>query len=263
MIEEIESHIEAVQALYRPVIALAGGRLAGGEQLYCQFEQAVDSFRRHGRGRVSGVVERVNELAVARKLLMDPSLEPALIEYEPEVLADGPKFDFALRESGDRTVYVEVKTVEPRTEDDNRNRQKVLRRQQHVSPGNQYVVAKEWMGAAIFGNSFSARSSFMAYTLETEAKLSAQVAARPGRGVLVFCGTGFAWHVSELEDFADFYSRGRHRVDDPFATMEQHAMRERGIKLARTLDGFAALHRHHDATEPSEWIYPVRGPRWG
>jgi hypothetical protein len=81
--------------------------------------------------------------------------------------------------------------------------------------------------------------------------------------VLVFCGTGFAWGISELEDFADFYRRGQHRVDDPFAAMEQHAIKEKSIELARTLEGFAALHRHHDGTDPLKWVYPVRGPSWG
>jgi hypothetical protein len=65
------------------------------------------------------------------------------------------------------------------------------------------------MGAAIFGNSFAARSSFLKYILETEAKLASHVAVQPGRGVLVFCGDGFGWDTSELEDFADFYRLGR------------------------------------------------------
>jgi hypothetical protein len=184
-----------------------------------------------------------------------------MIEYEPEVVTDGPRFDFAV--DVEPHLYVEVKTVEPKTEDNDRNWSKVVQRQEHVSPGTHYIVAKEWMGATLFGNSFSARSSFMAYTLETEAKLDAHAKVTPGRCVLVFCGTGFIWHVSELEDFSDFYSHGRHRMDDPFANMEQHSMQERDIKLARTLEGFAALHRHHDAIEPAKWVYPVRGPTYG
>jgi hypothetical protein len=86
---------------------------------------------------------------------------------------------------------------------------------------------------------------------------------KPGRCILVICGSGAAWHVSELEDFADFYRCGRHRTDDPFAAMEQHTMSEGKTELARTLEGFAALIRHHDETEPHAWIYPVRGPSLG
>jgi len=263
MSEDIESHIAAVKAVYRPVIEQAGGRLSGGERLWAQFEHAVAAFRKHGRPRVRGVIERVNELAVARAMLTDATFGSGRIEYEPEIVAGGSLFDFAVAEGADRALYVEVKTVEPRTEDSDRNWQKYLQRQKYISPCNQYVVAKECLGATIFGDSFSARSSFMSYTRETEAKLSGHAAVRPGgRSVLVFCGTGFAWHVDELEDFADFYGRGRHRIDDPFAAMEQHEMTKDGIELARTLDGFAALIRHHDETEPRKWIYPVRGPSW-
>jgi hypothetical protein len=87
-------------------------------------------------------------------------------------------------------------------------------------------------------------------------------AVRPGRAVLVFCGTGFAWHLSELEDFADFYRTGRHRSDDPFAKMEQHAIQQAGDNPSRTLDGFAAMMRKHDDIDPAKWVCPVRGPRW-
>jgi hypothetical protein len=80
--------------------------------------------------------------------------------------------------------------------------------------------------------------------------------------VLVFCGDGFGWHISELEDFADFYRLGRHRIDGPFGEMEQHAIENGGMKLSRSLAGFAALVRPQDAVTPTAWIYPVTGPRW-
>ena len=89
MSEEIEAHIAAVEAVYRPIIEQARGRLSGGERLWAQFEQAVAAYRRYGRPQVSGIIERVNELAVARQLLVDNSLRSAAIEYEPQILADG------------------------------------------------------------------------------------------------------------------------------------------------------------------------------
>ena len=155
-----------------------------------------------------------------------------------------------------------MKTVEPRTEDNEKNWEKVERRQQYVTPGVHYVVDKQWMGATIFNNSFSARSSFLTYAIETEAKLKGHNAVEPGRAVLVFCGTGFAWHLSELEDFADSYRTGQHRFDDPFAKMEQRAMRSGGDQPSHTLDGFAAMMRKHDGIDPVKWVYPVRGPNW-
>jgi hypothetical protein len=260
MSHEIEGHIAAIYRAYEPLIL--GARLTGGSRLWAQFEHAVSAWRQHGRPQVTGIIERVNELAMAKYLLADPHIPDAEIQYEPEVIAGGARFDFVVPDYQGTTLYVEVKTVHPRTEDTERNWRKVEARQRHLSPGNHYVVAKEWMGATIFGNSFSARSSFLGYALETEDKLEAAHAVRPGRCVLVFCGNGFPWHVSELEDFADFYRTSLHRFDDPLAAMEQHHMTQHQLTLHRTIEAFAAMIRPDDSTEPTKWVYPVRGPIW-
>jgi hypothetical protein len=47
----------------------------------------VAAYRRHGRAQVAGLVERVNDLAVARQILADDSLSNAAILYEPEIVA--------------------------------------------------------------------------------------------------------------------------------------------------------------------------------
>ena len=143
-----------------------------------------------------------------------------------------------------------------------RHWEKVERRQQHVTPGVHYIVDKQWMGATIFNNSFSARSSFLTYAIETETKLKDHNAVQPGRAVLVFCGAGFAWHLSELEDFADSYRTGQHRLDDPFAKMEQYAIQSGGDHPSHTLEGFAAMMRQHHDTDLVKWVCPVRGPNW-
>jgi hypothetical protein len=93
-------------------------------------------------------------------------------------------------------------------------------RLQPIAPAKRFVTARDWMGATIFGNAFTARASFMSYAVETEAKLAAHAAVRAGRAVLVFCGTGFEWDLSELEDFADAYAMSAGRKDGPFADME-------------------------------------------
>lgn len=262
MTDEIKAHIAAVRATYHPLVVGAGSRIDGGTRLWRQFEDAVAAYQRHGRKQVSGLVERVNELAVAKQILADHSLSNANILYEPEIVRSGPKFDFLVSGGEGGELYIEVKTVAPRTEDNDCNWANVEVRQQHVTPGNLYIVDKEWMGAAIFGNSFSARSSFFDYTIETETKLRDHNAVRPGRAVLVFCGTGFAWKIDELEDFADFYRTGQHRLDDPFAKMEQHAIKQGAERLSRTLGGFAVMVRKYEDIDPAKWVYPVRGPSW-
>jgi hypothetical protein len=118
------------------------------------------------------------------------------------------------------------------------------------------------MGGAIYGNVFASRAHFLDYTREFETRLAAAKAIKPGPGVLVFCGTGFAWHQSNLEDFADFYLTGVHRGDDAFALMEQHAIKQKKIKLLRNIDHFAYLRRHAEKPQKEEFHFPIRGPRF-
>ena len=117
------------------------------------------------------------------------------------------------------------------------------------------------MGGAIYGNVFASRSHFLDYTMDFETRLAAAQAIKPGHGILIFCGTGFAWHKSNLEDFADFYLTGTHRGDDPFALMEQHHIKEKKIKLLRNIGHFAFLRRHIEKPEKEEFHFPIRGPR--
>jgi hypothetical protein len=78
----------------------------------------------------------------------------------------------------------------------------------------------------------------------------------------VFCGTRFAWHQSNLEDFADFYLTGVHRGEDAFALMEQHAIKRKKIKLLRNIDHFGYLRRHTEKPQKEEFHFPIRGPRF-
>jgi hypothetical protein len=58
------------------------------------------------------------------------------------------------------------------------------------------------MGGAICGDAFASRARFLEYTMAFEERLAVAKAIRPGPGVLVFCGNGFAWRRSNLEDWA-------------------------------------------------------------
>jgi hypothetical protein len=170
-------------------------------------------------------------------------------------MPDGRRIDFVVSAKNADRLYVEVKTVHPRTEDNDRNWNKVAGRQQRHQPGTHYIVGKKWMGAAIYTNSFAARGKFLDYTVEFESRLAQAVKATPGRGALVFCGNGFAWHLSELEDFAQFYHTGRHRTDDPFAAMETHGLAKKEIKLLRNIDAFGYMKRSHDGVRPEEYAF--------
>lgn len=251
----IESLIAEATEVYKPLLVGSGTRLSGGDRLWRQYNQAVHSWRNHGIRVLNGVIERINELATARCLLRDPTLRTAQIWYEPEIPPDGTRFDFVVRDHSGATVYVEVKTVLPNTEDNDTGWQKYLDRQKKLKRNVNYNVAKEWQGARIFGDYFAARSSFLKYTIETEEKLARAQNANPGRGVLVFCGDGFHWHADELQDFLDFYRTGEHRYDDALADMEAHYLETRKISLRRNIADFAYVFRSERATQDKCALY--------
>lgn len=255
MSEEAEQHIAAIEAFYRPIIL--GARLGGGAKLWRQFEEARDAYR-SGATDFLSVYERINEMAAAHVLLSNRSLSGATIAYETPIAADGSLIDFTVSWPEGRTLYVEVKTVHPRTEDPEASWANYEKRSAHHPERVAYIVHKEWLGGKLYGDSFSARGAFMTYARQFEERLAAANAVRPGEGVLLVCGTGFEWHRSELEDFADFYRLGVHREDDPFAKMEAHALAEGAIELRRNVGEIAYLKRPIDRVEP-EWFSKVQG----
>lgn len=253
---ELDCFVELVRAEYHKPITT---RILRGDVLWTQFEEAVASCRTDPNGDDRQITEKVNELAVAKVLLDDKTMIWP-ISYEPNILPDGRKIDFVV-DRGDDNLYVEVKTVRPRTVDTDETWQKFVQRKKHHPQNVNVIVEKDWMGGAIYGNMFASRAHFLEYARDFETRLGAAKAVKPGPGVLVFCGTGFAWHKSNLEDFADFYLAGTHRNDDAFARMEQHYIKEKKINLLRNIDHFAYLRRHIEVPQMEEFHFPIRGPR--
>lgn len=241
------------------LVLIAGLR---GRVLWGRFEAALAACHADERANESRLVECVNELAVAKVLVVDPHLKGMQIEYEPALLPDDRRIDFVV-DRGSDNLYVEVKTVRPRTADTEQAWQKFLRRKKHHPQNIEYHTKQEWMGGAIYGNEFASRSHFLQYTMDFEERLAAAKAIKAGPGVLVFCGNGFAWRLSNLEDWADFYHRGVHRADDPFAVMEQHHIDQKKITLVRNVDHFAWLKRLFEQARHAEFAFPVRGPTFG
>lgn len=253
---ELDCFVEAVRAEYHDLVTK---RIRRGEILWAQFEEAVKACRADPMGDDRRIAEKVNELAVARVLLDDEAIIEPII-YEPDILPEGRKIDF-VGDRGDDNLYIEVKTVRPRTLDTEEAWQKFVARRKHHPSNVHFIVEKEWMGGSIYGNMFASRAHFLEYTTDFETRLAAAKAVKQGAGVLIFCGTGFAWHKSNLEDFADFYLTGVHRGDDAFALMEQHNIQEKKIKLLRNIDHFAFLRRPIEIPRKEEFHFPIRGPR--
>jgi hypothetical protein len=208
------------------------------------------------------LTECVNEIAVGAALSEDKALKDKRIEYEPDFLPDGRKIDFVV-DRGEDNLYVEVKTVRPKRADSEEAWQKYLYLKQFHPETVDYIVTREGMGGAIHGNEYTSRQRFLEYTMAFEERLAAAKAIKKGTGVLVFCGNGFAWHLSSLEDFADFYRNGVHREDDAFGPMEAHHIEKEGLKLVRNVDHFAFLQRPIDEAKRQNLHFPVRGPRFG
>ena len=111
------------------------------------------------------------------------------------------------------------------------------------------------IAAAAGSGAFGVTASLTIFT-------NAATAVRPGCRILVFCGTGWAWSLDQLEDFVDFYLTGKHRLDDPFGRMEAHSLEAGRIELLRNISAFAFVKRGMDETTPSQCVMPVRGPRF-
>lgn len=254
---ELDCFVRLVHAEYQDLITT---RIRRGEVLWAQFEAALEACRADPKGDDRQITEKVNEMAAAKVLLVDQAI-PWPITYEPDhLLPDGRKIDFVVDRGAD-DLYIEVKTVRPRTADTDAAWEKFLARRGRHPDNVQVILEKDWMGGAIYGNLFASRSHFLDYTMDFEERLAAAQAIKPGHGILIFCGTGFAWHKSNLEDFADFYLTGAHRADDPFALMEQHHIKEEKIKLLRNISHFAFLRRHIEKPGTEEFHFPIRGPR--
>jgi hypothetical protein len=244
---------------YRHLLVGNGARIDRGGALWDQFEEIVALYAAAAVPD-STLVEKVNEMAVARELAMDPHLSRA-IAYEPAILPSGRKIDF-VAERKDDAVYIEVKTVRPQSGDEAKNWEVYQVRSRHHPANVHFIVGGDFPGT-LYTNPYRSRAKFLDYALEFEQRLAEAKSLRMGPGVLVICGTGFQWTVDQLEDFADFYLDRAHRTDDAFAPMEAHHILERRIHLAHNIDQFAYLKRPAHVPRRTEFRSWVRGPYWG
>jgi hypothetical protein len=260
MDDELEAFGYAARQVYEPAIIGQGSRIGRGRVLWDQFEGALGRCLANRNVDTRQLTERVNEMAIAKIIAEDPDVTGDIV-YEPDDISpDGRKIDFVIF-GDEQNKYVEVKTVHPKSEDTERDWANYLARKERHPPGVYYTVAKEAMGGAIYANTFASRSNFLTYALEFESRLTGAKELRGGPGILIICGNGFAWSVDDLEDFADYYHTGRHRLDDPFALMEQHHIEAEGIQLLRNIDHIGYMRRGVNVPQHQDYAAGVRGPR--
>jgi hypothetical protein len=259
VIERIESYRAEVLGIFGELFAADAGRFADGQRLLRRFNEAVDHAL--NSSPLSAFGEAHNELCVARALLRSSKPRFSSLAYEPPLNGCAKTIDFCGKSDEGLIVYVDVKTIAPVPKDRWEQFEKAQR--EKWFPENVRVgLYEEWMGGETWHGWSTGRGRMLEYTLELEEKIrKGDLKGQKDTSViLALCGTGFDWHESQLEDFADFYRSGRYRSDDSFAKMEAHFMTEQKIGLDRTVTGFAYLERKKTAILPAVMHWNVRGP---
>ena len=234
-------------------------RFARAMDLINRFHHEIETWRK--TDAFSPVIEIGNELAAAECLLASLAVGDSLT-YEPSMADTDKRIDF-LKISGGAHEWIEVKTVCPKWVDDEAGWLRFTRIAQAFPENAKLVVAKEWAGAAVAGQSIKARWSFIQRTAEVEERATFIPDNQWGPVWLLFCSTGADWYQDELEDFADFYRTGNSRADDWLRNATDRYMYDEGIRFSQSLSGFHYLARTHDEVSAHAFPMNVAGPRFG
>lgn len=258
-IQWVEGYRAEVVKAYGAIFAEEADRFPDSERLLRRFNDAADSVL--GGSSLRAVDEAHNELCIARALLLNTRQRFASLAYEPSLLGCAKTIDFRAVSAEGLTVFVDVKTIKPEPKD----RWEQFERAQREGwfPQSMIVsLSREWMGGEIWHQMFAARARMLEYTLELEAKIRGCGLTEQENTLflLAFCGAGFHWHVSQLEDFVQFYRNGRHRSDDPFVNVEMNFMEEENVTLDRTVMRFACMRRRQFELFPASLNWNIKGP---
>ncbi len=229
-------------------------------ELIARFHHEIDVWR--GNNVFRPVIEFGNELAAAEWILSTMSASDKLI-YEPPMAGTQKRLDFLkLNQHGVRE-WVEVKTVSPQWVDDEAGWNRFLEISNDFPENAGLIVDKEWSGAAVAGQAFKARWTFIQKTIDVEDRAGYIPCDMSGPVWLLFCSTGGNWHKDELEDFADLYRTGHPRTDDWAQNMTVRYMQDRGLVFNRSLAGFHYLERKHCDVSSNNCLWNLRGPNFG
>lgn len=208
------------------------------------------------------VIEIANELAAAECLLDRLSPGEKLI-YEPPMKGTDKRIDFLILDADGSHSWVEVKTVSPQWNDTEAGWQRFLGFSEEFPETAKLIVDREWSGAAVAGQAFNARMTFIQKTMEVEQRARCIPAKLNGPVWILFCSTGSNWYIDELEDFADFYKTSHFRADDWAQNITARYMQDRNIVFERLLQGFHYLERKHSDVSAVNFVENVKAPDFG
>jgi hypothetical protein len=256
----LNAYSKEVQDTFAAEFVAAEVRFSDWRRVLARFTEAVDHVLKDGRVYFSAVDEAQNELCVAGAILANSNPRIARLDYEPPLQDCKKSIDFRAAAEDGSLYYVDVKTIKPVSKD--RWDQYEKAREEKWLPENLHVILeKEWLGGEMWHSMFAARGRMLEYTLELEAKIAeAKLSAANTRIVMMFCGEGFHWHRSELEDFVSFYCSGRHRADDPFSNAELKYMAQNTLAFDRTINSFACMSRPQGIIRQRQIQWNVKPP---
>jgi len=236
-------------------------RFPDSERFLARYHDAVSRVLTQGVQRLRDFHEAHNELCTATAILEDKS-EPKVtrLQYEPAIDGCDKRFDFLAAMSEGPVRYIEVKTIHPMTQDDWDKYQSALKNKRFPKDTH-LILENEWLGGELYHNAYAARSKMLDYALAVEEKIEACL-SNVGEKItfLVLFTNGFHWHLDELEDFVFFYLKGAHFPGDPFANMEEFAVREKKIHFRRSIDHFAFFRRPKTEMKPNKVVWSVTAP---
>ncbi len=256
----VESFLAQVDELIVRPIEQAGDRLKRSTKLLRQYREQCDAWRAGKVQHVRNITERVNELCLAKLILEDASVTDR--EYEAAVPGTDKTIDFLVHPAADHTVqlFYDVKTVHPEPGDSWALYERATA-EGWWTPNTELILEKEWLGAEIAHEKFASRYRFFEHTLALERKIDQMTRGDGAYFRMVFCGDGFKWHLTELEDFAETYFTGAY-PGDHFAAIQRHYMQQQGQTFRRSISGFCCLTRAIRSPAVTAFRIDLRAPRF-
>lgn len=246
-----------VRALFEKVF-LADERFLNASRLLGRYSDSIDRVLSSGWSELRAVNEAHNELSVADALLKVMQPRFSTIRYEP---VSGPgltTIDFRC-ESEDAVLWIDVKTIQPSSRDRWDQFERVVS-EKRIPPSVEIELHQDWLGGELWHNKITARSRMLEHSIDLERKIECCTDEGRVAFALALCGSGFHWHVDELEDFVAYYHTGQHRMDDGLAAMEDHYLQEHSIKLSRKIGMFSYFGRSQTSDLPDRLIWEVKPP---
>ncbi len=167
--EAVRQHVQQVREKIYRIIRVP--RFTDAEKLISRFERIVTDWEQKRAGGAEAIIEAVNELCVAARLLTLKNATTALLIYEPQVTPSGKSIDFMLALDGERH-YFDVKSVRPRDLDAERAWDNYEDMREHFPDNTDVILAKNFMGGEFWHYMSTARSRFLEHSLGLERKIS-------------------------------------------------------------------------------------------